>query len=84
MTNSVAVPDQTLQYIKSDAFTTDVDGGISFEILAREFEGYWRSVIADEINQNLPAIEHEESLQLPEPFKRKILLCIWSINDRPK
>lgn len=84
MTNPVAFHDQTLQYIKSDSFTTQVDGGISFEILAREFEGYWRAVIADEIRQNLPAIEHEERLTLPDPFKRKILLCIWSINDRPE
>jgi hypothetical protein len=84
MTNPVAFHDQTLQYIKSDSFTTIVDGAISFEILSREFEGYWRAVISDEIRQNLPAIEHEEGLELPEPFKRKILLCIWSINDRPE
>ena len=84
MTNPVAFHDQALQYIKSDSFTTVVDGAISFEILAREFEGYWRAVISDEIRQNLPAIEHEESLKLPDPFKRKILLCIWSINDRPQ
>jgi|LakMenEpi03Aug12_release.lakeMendotaPanAssembly.Ray.scaffolds.fasta_scaffold247597_6 hypothetical protein len=84
MTNPVAFHDQTLQYIKSDSFTTIVDGRISFEILASEFEGYWRAIIAQEVQKNLPAIEHEESLKLPDPFKRKILLCIWSINDRPE
>ena len=84
MTNPVAFHDQILQYIKSDSFTTVVDGGISFEIISREFETYWRTIIADEVRQNLPAIEHEESFELPDPLKRKILLCIWSINDRPK
>ena len=84
MTNPVAFHDQALQYIKSDSFTTVVDGAISFEILAREFEGYWRAVISDELRFNLGVIEHEESLKLPDPFKRKILLSVWSINDRPQ
>jgi hypothetical protein len=84
MTNRVAFHDQILQYIKSDSYTTVVDGAISFEILANEFEGYWRAVLAQEVQKNLEVIEHEESLKLPEPFKRKILLCIWSINDRPE
>ena len=84
MTNPVAFHDQALQYIKSDSFTTVVDGAISFEILAKEFEGYWRAVIAQDVLLNLQEIEEEESFKLPEPFKKKILLCIWSINDRPE
>lgn len=85
MTNPIAFHDQILQYIKSDSFTTVVDGGISFEIIAQEFEGYWRAVLVAELERNLPAIEHEEGLKLPEPFKRKIRLSIWSINDhRPE
>jgi ABC-type Fe2+-enterobactin transport system substrate-binding protein len=81
MTNPVAFHDQILQYIKSDSFVTAVDGEISFLILAKEFENYWRAIISNEIRINLPAIEHEENLQLPKPFKKKILLSVWSIND---
>lgn len=84
MTNPIAFHDQILQYIKSDSFTTVVDGAISFELIAREFEGFWRAVIAQELQKNLSAIEHEESLELTEPTKRKILLSIWSINDGSK
>ena len=85
MTHPVFYHDQVLQYIKSDAFTTIVDGGISFELLAKEFELYWRAIIAQELGVNLAAIQHEESFTLPEPFKRKLFLTVWSNNDhRPE
>jgi len=42
--------DQALSYIQNDALFTEVDGGLSFEILAQRFEHYWRQRIARELD----------------------------------
>ena len=81
MSHPVSFHDQILAYVQSDAFTTVVDGSISYQLIANEFESFWRAIIAQELQMNLKAIEHEESLTLPDPFKRKIILSIWSVND---
>ena len=81
MTHPVSLHDQILAYIQSDAYTTVVDSSISYQIIAHEFELFWRAIIAQELSVNLKAIEHEESHQLPETFRRKILLSVWSVND---
>jgi hypothetical protein len=81
MTHPVSLHDQILAYVQSDAYTTFVDGAVSYQILANEFESFWRAIIAQELNSNLSAIEHEENFKLPAPFKRKIILSIWSVND---
>jgi hypothetical protein len=81
MTHPVSFHDQILAYIQTDAYTTVVDGAISFQIIANEFETFWRAVIAQELSVNLTAIQHEESHKLPDPFRRKILLSVWSVND---
>ena len=81
MTHPVSLHDQILAYVQSDAYTTIVDGAISYQILANEFESFWRAIIAQELSMNLKAIEHEESYELPEPLKRKIILSVWSVND---
>jgi len=84
MTHPISFHDQILAFIQTDAYTTVVDGAISYKLIADEFEAFWRAVIAQELQINLPAICHEENHELPEPFKRKILLSVWSINDRPQ
>ena len=81
MSHPVSFHDQVLAYVQTDAFTTFVDGAISYQIIANEFESFWRAIIAQELQMNLKAIEHEESLTLPDPLKRKIILSIWSVND---
>ena len=81
MTHPVSFHDQILAYIQTDAYTTVVDGAISFQIIANEFETFWRAVIAQELSVNLQAIQHEENHDLPDPLKRKILLSVWSVND---
>ena len=48
--NPIAMHDQALSYIQSDALFTQIDGGISFEILAHQFEQYWRQRIARELD----------------------------------
>ena len=48
--NPIAMHDQALTYIQSDAFHTEIDGGLSFEILAHQFEHYWRQRIARELD----------------------------------
>jgi hypothetical protein len=81
MTHPVSLHDQILAYVQSDAYTTIVDGAISYQILANEFESFWRAIIAQELSVNLKAMEHEENHELPDPFRRKILLSVWSVND---
>jgi hypothetical protein len=81
MTHPISFHDQIVAYIQSDAYTTVVDNSISYEIIANMFEVFWRAVIAQELSLNLVAIAHEESHEIPEPMKRKILLSVWSIND---
>ena len=80
MTHPVSFHDQILAYIQSDAYTTVIDNSISYQIIANEFESFWRAVIAQELYVNLAVIEHEENQKLPEPFKRKILSTVWSVN----
>ena len=48
--NPIAMHDQALTYIQSDALHTVIDGGLSFEILAHQFENYWRQRIARELD----------------------------------
>ena len=48
--NPIAMHDQALSYIQNDALFTEVDGGLSFEILAQQFEQYWRQRIARELD----------------------------------
>ena len=48
--NQIAMHDQALTYIQSDALHTEIDGGLSFEILAHQFENYWRQRIARELD----------------------------------
>jgi hypothetical protein len=48
--NPIAMHDQALTYIQNDALFTEIDGGISFEILAQRFEHYWRQRIARELD----------------------------------
>ena len=48
--NPIAMHDQALSYIQNDALFTEVDGGLSFEILAQRFEQYWRQRIARELD----------------------------------
>ena len=56
MTHPVFMHDQVLAYIKSDALFLSIDGKLSYEVLAKEFEGYWREFIAREINEKLMPI----------------------------
>jgi len=48
--NPIAMHDQALSYIQNDALFTPIDGGLSFEILAQQFEQYWRQRIARELD----------------------------------
>ena len=67
--------DQVLAYIKIDAMTTVVDGQLSYETLAKEFESYWRAAIGHDV-----ATTHKLStglLESPDP----ILLTIWGIKN---
>jgi len=48
--NPIAMHDQVLTYIQNDALHTQIDGGLSFEILAHQFENYWRQRIARELD----------------------------------
>jgi len=47
--NPIAMHDQTLAYIQGDALHTVLLNGLSYEVLAKEFEGYWRQRIAREL-----------------------------------
>jgi len=50
MINPIAMHDQALTFIQNDALFLEVDGGLSFEILAHQFEQYWRQRIARELD----------------------------------
>ena len=50
MNHPIAMHDQALTYIQNDAFNVEIDGGNSFEILAHQFEHYWRQRIARELD----------------------------------
>ena len=41
--------DQCLAFIKGDALVSEIDGAVSYEILAKEFEFYWRQIILRQI-----------------------------------
>lgn len=73
--NNFFMHDQVLAYIKIDSMTTVIDGKLSFETLAKEFEGYWRAAIAADV-----AKAHKLSTGLlapPDP----ILMTIWGITN---
>ena len=53
MMNPIAAHDQALAFIMTDSLFLSVDGALSFEIIANQFEGYWRQQIADEIRARL-------------------------------
>jgi len=46
--NPVAAHDQALAFIQNESLTLELREGLSFEILAKEFEFYWRMKIAKE------------------------------------
>ena len=47
--NPIAMHDQALAYIQGDALHTILLEGLCFEVLAKEFEFYWRQRIAREL-----------------------------------
>ena len=47
--NPIAMHDQALAFIQRESLTLELKEGLSFEILAQQFEGYWRQVIAKEL-----------------------------------
>jgi hypothetical protein len=53
--NPVFMHDQCLAYIQDDALFTALDGALSFEILAKEFEHYWRNKVAKELEEIEPS-----------------------------
>ena len=53
MNNPIAAHDQALAFIMTDSLFLSVDGALSFEIIASQFEGFWRQQIADEIRARL-------------------------------
>lgn len=75
--------DQTLAFIKQDSWDTVIkypnsNGGDlvnAYEVLAKEFEGYWRTVIADEVAKVF-------GLDTTKPDV--LLLTIWKLDDQPK
>jgi hypothetical protein len=48
--NPIAMHDQALAYIQGDALQTVLVEGLSFEVLAHQFEGYWRQRIVRELD----------------------------------
>ena len=48
--NPIAMHDQALAYIQGEAIHTVLIEGLSFEVLAKEFEFYWRQRIARELD----------------------------------
>jgi hypothetical protein len=75
--------DQALAFIEQDAMNViikhptlrNIDGGDTinaYEVLAREFESYWRSVIGDEVARVFGL----------DPMKPDVLLLtIWKLDD---
>jgi hypothetical protein len=51
--NPVSAHDQALAFIMTDSLFLQVDGALSFEIIASQFEGFWRQQIAEEIRARL-------------------------------
>lgn len=86
MINKIHLYDQALSFIRQDArFTTVQDSGLkniyggdkvnAWEILAHEFENYWRCIIAEEVAKAF-------NIDVEKPDV--LLLTIWKNNDRPK
>jgi hypothetical protein len=67
--------DQVLAFIRLDSREIVIDNQISFEILAREFEVYWRATIAHDV-----ADAHKLSTGLIAPID-PIIKTIWNVND---
>jgi hypothetical protein len=78
--NPIALHDQALAFIQSDSFALLIDGQISYEILAKEFEGYWRATIAQELTASMILINAVDN-NLPYAVRRKIIKEIWSRHD---
>jgi hypothetical protein len=72
--------DQALAFIATDSYMLMIDGKVSYEILAAQFEGYWRATIAQEMAAQLIIIDHEEK-NLPYSTRRKIIKSIWSHHE---
>jgi hypothetical protein len=83
MIEGIHLYDQALAFIKLDALNVvihnsgvkNVDGGTSvnaYEVLAREFEHYWRSVIGQEV---------AKQFNLDPTNPDVLLLTIWKAND---
>ena len=78
--NPITMHDQALAFIQNDSMGLVIDNLISYEILAKEFEGYWRATISQELMAQMILIDHEEK-NLPYPIRRKIIKAVWSHND---
>ena len=83
MIEKVHLYDQALAFIQQDAHTTIIrhtklrnsDGGDkinAYELLAKEFESYWRAVIGDEV---------AEVFGLDKTKPDVLLLTIWKLDD---
>jgi hypothetical protein len=72
--NPVHMHDQALAFIRMDSREIVLDNEISFEILAREFEEYWRLMISSDV-----ARVHNLSTGLIKPID-PIILTIWNKN----
>ena len=73
--NPIFMHDQALAFIRMDSREIVVDNNISFEILAQEFEIYWRAMIAHDVAQ-----EHNLSVGLVAPID-PIIRTIWNKHD---
>ena len=80
MSHPVFQHDQTLAYIKNDAMNVTVDGQNSFELLAREFQFYWRSFITQELTLNMQVIEQVHG-PIPKQVQLEIFKIVWTPND---
>lgn len=73
MNHPIAQHDQMLAYLRNDSLRIHVDGASSFEIIAREFEGYWRTLIGHEVK----AKHFPHDIDVPNP----ILITIWGLDN---
>lgn len=51
--NPIAAHDQALAFIMTDSLFLTIDGALSFDLIASQFEGYWRYQISQEIEAKL-------------------------------
>ena len=72
--------DQSLAFIATDSYMLMIDGKVSYEILAEQFEGYWRATIAQEVAAQLIIID-DDGEKLPYPTRRRIIKSIWSHHE---